>query len=111
MPELNKRYAQKTLGDVFRENAAKRSAASTSAIQWELVEGGIRPLHPGAVDCTASDPGYGEPCYLAPVWVIETYDGYYPTCLPHSGKVLNMLLPYPNEAAEVSMYFHPYKGE
>lgn len=104
---------QKTLGEVLRENAMKRPAAHNGHwIQWRLVEGGIKPLPPVAVDCHGSEPGCGEPCYNSPLWVIEDAEGYYPTCLTHSGKVLNDLLvgKYVSDS-EVSLYFHAYKGE
>jgi hypothetical protein len=101
---------QKTLGEVLRENAMKRPAAHSGHwIQWRLVAGGIEPLPPVAVDCLGSDPECGKPCHNRPVWVIEDFDGYHPTCLEHSGKVLNALLQGNN--AETAMYFHPYKGE
>jgi hypothetical protein len=104
--------AKLTLGDVLRENASKRPAASTSrGIQWELVLGGIRPLHREPADCLGSEPESDNSCHNRPVWVVETYDGYYPTCLEHSGKVLNRLLPtHSEDLAETAMYFHPYKG-
>lgn len=102
-----------TLGQALRENAMKRPAAHNGHwIQWKLVEGGIQPLPPVAVDCNGSDPGISEPCYNQPVWVIEDAEGYNPTCLEHSGKVLNELLQdkYKDDS-EVSLYFHAYKGE
>jgi len=95
---------------IFRENASKRPAASTA--KWALVPGGIRPTLPVLVDCKGSAPAFDDPCHNRPVWVIEDADGYYPTCLTHSGTVLNELLTTKyKENAEVSLYFHPYKGE
>lgn len=103
---------QKSLTEALRENSAKRPAAlAENEIQWDLVEGGIRPRRRVAVDCHGSVPGLDNPCYNKPVWVIEDYDGYYPTCLRHSGKVLNNLLVRYTRDAEVSLYFHAYKGE
>lgn len=102
-----------TLGDVLREQSAQRPAATANGpIQWELVREGIRPLHREAVDCGGHNPGYGEICHNKPVWVIEDIDGYYPTCLTHSGQVLNEVLrpKYANDA-EFALYFHAYKGE
>lgn len=99
--------ARKTLTDVLRENASNRSAAASG--HWRLVQGGIEPLHPVAVDCHGSDH-VTDVCYNRPEWVIEDIDGYYPTCLTHSGKVLNRLLEKHGKPDEVSLYFHPYKG-
>lgn len=102
--------AEKSLGDALRENAAKRSAFSREPIEWELVPGGIKPFRPIAADCAAHHPDYDQPCLTKPVWVIEDYDGFTPTCLTHSGEVLNSLLAKYKDS-EVSLYFHPYKGE
>jgi len=101
-----------TLGDVLRENASKRPAASiVGPVRWELVPEGIRPRPPVAVDCHGSAPEFDNPCYNKPVWVIEDAEGYYPTCLTHSGKVLNgLLVSRYSRNAEVSLYFHTYKG-
>ena len=105
-------YAHKTLGEALREKAAQRPAARNgSPIQWQLVSEGIRPIPSLAVDCSVHNPGYDHTCYYKPVWVIEDETGYYPTCLRHSGEVLNSRLrAHPNNI-EVAMYFHPYKGE
>lgn len=103
--------AEKSLGDVLRENASKRPAFSRGRIDWELIPEGIKPRHPVAADCAAHNPGHGETCYNKPVWVIETFEGHTPTCLTHSGQVLNSLLVKYKDSSEVAMYFHPYKGE
>lgn len=101
--------ARKTLGDVLRENASNRSAAASG--HWRLVTDGIEPAHPVAVDCAGTEHDT-DPCYNKPVWVIEDFDGYTPTCLEHSGKVLNTLLQGKYQGnSEVSLYFHAYKGE
>ena len=100
--------AKLTLGEALRENARKRPAHANT--RWTLVEGGIRPTLPIAVDCAGSEPGFDDACHNKPVWVIEDFDGFTPTCLTHSGKVLNSLL-VKYQDSEVSLYFHPYKGE
>lgn len=91
---------------------SKRPTTSTSGwIQWVRVPLGLKPHPPVAVDCHGSEPDCGEPCHNRPLWVIEDAEGYYPTCLTHSGKVLNELLvgKYVSDS-EVSLYFHAYKG-
>jgi hypothetical protein len=104
-------HARLSLGDVLRERAMKRPAFSTNTpVQWELVPGGIRPFRREAADCHASAPDSGNPCYNKPVWVIEGYDGFFATCLTHSGVVVNSVLPPVAEAAETELVFHPYKG-
>jgi hypothetical protein len=105
--------ARISLYDVLRENSAKRPAASAAGpVQWKLVPEGIKPLPPVAVDCQGSEPDFDSACHNKPVWVIEDAEGYYPTCLTHSGKVLNgLLVSRYSRNAEVSLYFHAYKGE
>lgn len=101
----------RSLLDILRERSAQRPAASSPAdTQWELVHDGIRPIPPVAVDCKGSAPEFDDACHNKPVWVIETEDGYHPTCLTHSGRVLNSLLIKYRHDTEVAMYFHPYKG-
>lgn len=91
----------------------RRPVASTSGwTQWVRVPLGLTPHPPVAVDCRGSAPDFGDPCHNRPVWVIEDTEGYYPTCLEHSGKVLNELLQSKYRSdAEVSLYFHAYQGE
>lgn len=101
----------KSLGDVLRENASQRPAFSKSPIEWELVAGGIKPRRPVLVDCAVNAREFDEICNNKPQWVIETYDGHTPTCLEHSGKILNSLLQKASDHSEVAMYLHPYKGE
>lgn len=105
-----KNHAKMSLGDALKENASKRPAFSSGPIEWELVPGGIRPRLPVAVDCAGSAPEFDNPCYNRPAWVIETAEGHTPTCLTHSGKVLNSLLVKESHSSEVAMYLHPYKG-
>lgn len=99
--------AKMSLGETLRENSRKRPAHTNT--RWTLVEGGIRPTLPVAVDCAGTAPEFDAPCYNKPVWVIEDADGFYPTCARHSGKVLNSVLGK-HLASETALYFHPYKG-
>src|ERR1043165_2142749 len=103
--------AEKSLGEVLREKASERPAFSRGRIDWELIPEGIKPRRPVAADCAAHDPAYDQPCLTKPVGVIETCEGHTPTCLEHSGQVLNSLLVKYKDSSEVAMYFHPYKGE
>lgn len=103
-------HRRMSLREAIRESATNRPALSSGPIEWELVPGGIRPLRRAAVDCAASGLDSDNPCHEKPEWVIETIDGYLPTCLTHSGMVLNWLLSKEENSSEVAMYFHPYKG-
>ena len=103
--------AEKSLGEVLREQASKRPAFSRGRIDWELVPEGIKPQHGELADCRVNELDPDERCYNKPVWVIETFEGHTPTCLTHSGQVLNSLLVKYKNTSEVAMYFHPYKGE
>lgn len=91
-------------------NAAAKDA---NTMQWQIVDGGLAPLVPVAVDCAGSEPGYDDACYNKPVWVLEDYYGYNPTCHTHLGKVsLNLLTAYADgEGSGFTVVYHRYKGD
>lgn len=84
---------------------------AANRVQWMRLSDGLAPLNQISVDCAASDAGNGEPCYFKPVWVLEDYYGYHPTCLAHMGKVsLDIASQYQASDSDFAVYYLRYKG-
>lgn len=103
----------KSLLSILRESASERPTFTTG--EWILTESGIQSAHPGVAVCAAHDPGCGEFCPRAIIWVVENSKGFYPACLTHIGEAVKDALFDEDEdgslITEATLIFHLYVGK
>lgn len=88
---------------------ARLSVTYPDGIEIERTDG-TRQTLPAAVDCSASAPGFGEPCHLKPYWVIQKGEHFRAACPIHLGNVVSHMLPRDEDFPQ-DLTFHLYKGE